>query len=315
MQFYVGLTDSDWFNFLRERKPDDINFWKPSGKGFSAIEPGAPFLFKLKSPINKIGGVGFFSTYKPLPIGIAWDAFRERNGCSTFEEFKRKIGDYKKSNRMAEDPLSLVGCLILTDPVFFSDDEQFEQPSDWSGPIVTGKRYSDDTDIGRYIWEQVRVRLQARQFYSREDAITEQSAFSIEDERYRDTMLKIRLGQGAFRILVTTAYTNACAITGDHTLPVLEAAHIKPFALSGPHIVSNGILLRSDLHKLFDAGYMTITPEYRVEVSPSIREEFNNGKEYYAMHGQNLAVIPSRSSEKPNTELLRWHNEQVYKAG
>ena len=73
--------------------------------------------------------------------------------------------------------------------------------------------------------------------------------------------------------------------------------------------------MRSDLHKLFDAGYMTITPDYRIEVSPSIREEFNNGKEYYAMHGRNLAVVPLQFSEKPNTELLRWHNENVYKAG
>ena len=90
MQFYVGLTDTDWFNFLRDRKPDDVNFWKPSGSGFSAIEPGAPFLFKLKAPVNRIGGVGFFSTYKPLPIGIAWDAFQERNGCGSYHEFRRK---------------------------------------------------------------------------------------------------------------------------------------------------------------------------------------------------------------------------------
>jgi putative restriction endonuclease len=128
-------------------------------------------------------------------------------------------------------------------------------------------------------------------------------------------MLKVSLGQGAFRILVTSAYSSACAITGDHTLPVLEAAHIKPFYLSGPHIISNGILLRSDLHKLFDTGYMTITPDYRVAVSPSIREKFKNGKEYYAMHGGSLSVVPSKSSEKPNTELLRWHNENVFKAG
>jgi len=215
---------------------------------------------------------------------------------------------------MAEDALSLVGCVILTDPVFFSDDEQFEQPADWRGPIVTGKRYSDDNGIGQEIWEKVRVRLQARQFYAREDSSVDQSVFAITDERYRETMLKVRLGQGAFRIMVTSAYANACAITGDHTLPVLEAAHIKPFSLSGPHAVANGILMRSDLHKLFDDGYMTITPDYRVEVSPSIREEFNNGKEYYAMHGRNL-LVPSRFSEKPNAEFLRWHNENIYKAG
>ena len=315
MQFYVGLTDTDWFNFLRDRKPDDVNFWKPSGSGFSAIEPGAPFLFKLKAPVNRIGGVGFFSTYKPLPIGIAWDAFQERNGCGSYHEFRRKIEDYRKKNKMLDDHLPLVGCLILTDPVFFTDAEQFAQPRDWSGPIVTGKRYSDDSPIGAEIWENVRQRLQTRNFYSRPDNFHDLSTFTLEDNRYRETMMKIRIGQGAFRILVTSAYANACSITGDHTLPVLEAAHIKPFSMSGPHTVSNGILLRSDLHKLFDSGYLTITPEYRVEISPAIREEFNNGKEYYGMHGKMLEVVPRRSIDKPDCEYLRWHNENIFMAG
>jgi putative restriction endonuclease len=114
--------------------------------------------------------------------------------------------------------------------------------------------------------------------------------------------------------MVTDAYKNACAITGDHTLPVLEAAHIKPFSLSGPHLVSNGMLLRSDLHKLFDSGYLTITPDYHVEVSPRIREEYHNGKEYYSMHGKKLAVTPLSNRDKPNIDLLRWHNENIFQA-
>ena len=115
--------------------------------------------------------------------------------------------------------------------------------------------------------------------------------------------------------MVTSAYQNACAITGDHTLPVLEAAHIKPFSLSGPHIVPNGMLLRSDLHKLFDSGYLTITPEYRVEVSPRIRQEYHNGKEYYSMHGKALEILPYTADERPSRELLRWHNENIFQAG
>ena len=196
-----------------------------------------------------------------------------------------------------------------------TDAEQFAQPRDWSGPIVTGKRYSDDSPIGAEIWENVRQRLQTRNFYSRPDNFHDLSTFTLEDNRYRETMMKIRIGQGAFRILVTSAYANACSITGDHTLPVLEAAHIKPFSMSGPHTVSNGILLRSDLHKLFDSGYLTITPEYRVEISPAIREEFNNGKEYYGMHGKMLEVVPRRSIDKPDCEYLRWHNENIFMAG
>lgn len=100
-------------------------------------------------------------------------------------------------------------------------------------------------------------------------------------------------------------------MSGSHVLHVLDAAHIKPYAKGGDHAVTNGILLRQDLHTLLDLGYVTITPEYQVEVSQRIKEEFNNGKEYYAMHGTELA-LPERGSFQPDPELLRWHNETVF---
>jgi putative restriction endonuclease len=110
-------------------------------------------------------------------------------------------------------------------------------------------------------------------------------------------------------VLVTEAYQRCCAITGERTLPVLEAAHIKPYAEQGPHRLANGLLLRSDLHTLFDAGYITVTDELHVEVSRRIREEFENGREYYKHHGGPLTVIPGSESDRPSREFLRWHNE------
>jgi putative restriction endonuclease len=130
-----------------------------------------------------------------------------------------------------------------------------------------------------------------------------------ETPRYGNSILqKVRLGQGAFRVLVTDAYIRRCSITGEKTLPVLEAAHIKPYALSGPHFISNGLLLRSDMHKLFDTGYITITKDYRVEVSKRIKEEFENGKEYYQYHGSNLSYLPTRELDRPNELFIDWHN-------
>jgi putative restriction endonuclease len=134
-----------------------------------------------------------------------------------------------------------------------------------------------------------------------------------EDSSVRpEYLVKGRLGQGAFRILVTDAYKRRCAITGERTLPVLEAAHIKPYARSGPNLVKNGLLLRSDLHKLFDIGYITVTPDFRVEVSPRIKEEYDNGKEYYAQHGQRLLVLPELTGDEPSKEFLEWHNQNRY---
>ena len=124
---------------------------------------------------------------------------------------------------------------------------------------------------------------------------------------------KVRLGQGAFRVLVTDAYTRRCSISGEKTLPVLEAAHIKPYALAGPHTISNGLLLRSDVHKLFDTGYLTITNNFKVEVSKRIKEEFENGKEYYQFHGKELLYLPIKEKERPRGEFIQWHNENIYK--
>jgi putative restriction endonuclease len=126
-------------------------------------------------------------------------------------------------------------------------------------------------------------------------------------------LIQPRLGQGVFRLAVTDAYGRACAVTNEHSLPALEAAHIKPYAEGGEHEVRNGLLLRSDLHRLFDRGYVTVTPERRLEVSPLLKEHFSNGKSYYPMHGGKV-LVPKKPERRPDVELLRWHNEHVFRA-
>jgi putative restriction endonuclease len=112
-------------------------------------------------------------------------------------------------------------------------------------------------------------------------------------------------------VVVTDAYSRRCAITRERTLPALEAAHIRPFAEGGSHEPHNGLLLRRDIHALFDAGYVTVTATHVFEVSRRIKEEFENGRHYYALHGQSLDV-PSMPNAQPDADALQWHNERVY---
>lgn len=121
-----------------------------------------------------------------------------------------------------------------------------------------------------------------------------------------------RLGQGSFRVVVTDLYERRCAVTGERTLPVLQAAHIRPYGADGPHEPRNGLLLRSDLHTLFDRGYVTVTPQLRFEVSRRIREEFENGRDYYALDGQAIRP-PVRSDLAPAREYLDWHASNVFR--
>jgi putative restriction endonuclease len=166
------------------------------------------------------------------------------------------------------------------------------------------------TSEGAALWREV------QQSVAYHAGVAESSVEPEETDANRfgsEYLTRSRLGQGAFRVLVIDAYQRRCAVTGEKTLPVLEAAHIRPYANQGPHQVSNGILLRSDLHKLFDVGYVTVTPELTLEVSPRLREEWHNGREYYAHHGQPLSFMPTEASNRPRAEYLRWHNEEVYK--
>jgi putative restriction endonuclease len=264
-------------------------------------DDGAPFLFKLHAPKNFVVGGGFYVRYSALPARLAWDAFGEKNGVSSYGELRSRVAQYR-SSAVVGDPE--IGCHVLNRPFLWNEEDWVPVPGDWSRNIVQGRSYASDTDEGLFLWNAVMDRL------SGERAGTSQAQ---DGPRYgADYLTQARLGQGAFRVLVTDAYQRRCAVTSERTLPVLEAAHIKPYAENGAHLVSNGLLLRSDLHTLFDRGYLTVTPDMRVEVSRRIKEEFSNGREYYKFHGQPLLVLPTLSHELPAADLLRWHNETKF---
>ena len=301
MKFWVGVTDKNWFEYLTSINPDEVNFWKPGGQGFGAIEVGSPFLFKLHSPINKIVGGGFFIRSEQLPLSLAWDAFENKNGSSNISNLRNSINSYRKSQE--SDPT--IGCIILNQPFFFSEDKWIDVPSSFAKNIVTGKTYDTSEAEGERLWNEVLLRFND---VNRESIVAEPLA-----AYGNEYLIKSRLGQGAFRILVTDAYNRNCAISGEKALPVLQAAHIKPFNEQGPNSINNGLLLRSDLHILFDRGYLTVTPEYKIEVSRKIKEEFNNGKHYYTFHGKELYALPKLITDRPSLDFIRWHNEDVFK--
>jgi len=121
-----------------------------------------------------------------------------------------------------------------------------------------------------------------------------------------------RLGQATFRIAVLDAYGRACAVTGEHSLPAIEAAHIRSYAHDGPNEIRNGLLLRADLHRLFDTGYVTVTPDLLLEVSSRLREDYKNGRSYYPLQGVRLGVPPTEAHQ-PEKQFLEWHNRHVFR--
>jgi putative restriction endonuclease len=301
MKYWLGVTDNSWFKFLASARPDEVNFWQPRGGAtYSELTPGSLFLFKLKRPYNHVAGGAYFVKSTALPMSMAWDAFGVKNGAATRSSFESMI------RKLVADPSQVdpvIGCTVLSEPFFWPESQWIADPAGWSGSIVRGRYFDSHSADGAVLWHMVEERLRHSRVMEGETA------------RYGgEVITRPRLGQGGFRVVVTDAYRRRCAITGESTLPVLEAAHILPYAENGPHEASNGLLLRSDFHKLFDLGLVTVTPTYRIEVSPRIREEWFNGKAYYSLHGKELRSVPEQALDRPNAALLRWHNENRFRA-
>lgn len=306
---FIGLTDPDWHSFLRSLpRVDEVNFWQPhGGRVFRAIQRGDPFFFKLRAPHKAIGGFGFFERYDSLPAWLAWDCFAEMNGAPDFESMIDRIRRLRRDDGPAVRGGDFkIGCIMLSAPVFFGEDEWILPPADWARTgIQQGKTYDLQLGEGRRIFQQCLERASTTQRYWNVESTPEELV--EEGERYGAPILvRPRLGQGLFSLAVRDAYQGACAVTHEHSVPVLEAAHIKPYSRGGEHRVSNGILLRRDLHRLYDLGYVTITPDYVFRVGDSLRDEFRNGRSYYDLDRSTIQ-LPRDAGQRPSRDMLEWH--------
>jgi putative restriction endonuclease len=305
---WVAVTDKDWYRFL-SRRPDleEINFWQPGGnREFRTLSPDEPFLFKLHFPDNTIVGGGFFTHSSRLPATVAWDAFGDRNGAASYEEMCRRIERYR---RAPLDPRGqyTIGCIILQEPFFFTEADWLPAPADFQRQTVQGKTYDLREPAGRELWQQVLLRMRA----VHGPAVSAPPRPEIPLD-WRERPVRQRLGQGAFRVLITDVYDRRCAVTGEKALPVRQAAHIRSVTKEGPHRVDNGLLLRADIHALFDQGYVTVTPNHQFLVSRRLKMDFDNGEPYYPLSGQ-LIWLPSRDADQPGREFLEWHADTVYR--
>jgi putative restriction endonuclease len=316
VKFYVANTDSRWFRFLESAARDtDVNFWRPRGGGFKAVESGDLFFLRLKAPVSAIAGFGTFVTHTQLPIHLAWDAFGAGNGADSREELIELIRPYRSAGDDAIPVAWVIGCSILANVHYFAADELL--PLAWPPGLVAGRTYDSSEAEGIRIWSHMRDYLAAH--YPQADTIPNLAAkpeFSLvgEDQgRYGVRRIRERIGQGAFRVLVLDAYGRRCAVTSERTVPVVEAAHIQPYLGSLSNHVQNGIAMRSDLHTLFDLGYLAVDDAFRIVVSGRIKAEFENGRDYYKLHGVALSLPRSRDL-RPSQEALEWHRTNVFAA-
>jgi len=126
----------------------------------------------------------------------------------------------------------------------------------------------------------------------------------LKDDRDRQLREVVqRRGQPEFRDKLIAAYGGRCAVTGCDAVAALEAAHIIPYSGEQSHHVTNGLLLRADIHTLFDLDLIGIEPNtLTIAVAPTIKSTA-----YAEINRQKIAA-PASNADSPNQEALvgRW---------
>jgi putative restriction endonuclease len=304
---YVGVTDNSWYRFLADRPGvTEVNFWQPSGaRKFRVLAPGEPFFFKTHYPHNKLVGGGFFSDSARLRVSEAWEFSARPTGSPASRRCGRGSADTGAPIAVGEDPV--IGCLFVRDVRFFPNDAIADPPPQFARNIVQGKSYDmADPAVAGYFADILQLTLGAvveldfHQPWHRSGPV-------FGDPR----LAPYRLGQQSFKAVVLDSYHRRCAISGTHIPPVLQAAHIRPVTRGGEHRLDNGLLLRSDVHTLFDRGYLGVDPRHRLLVSPRLRADFSNGDQFYAKAGQ-VIDLPEHRADRPSREFLEWHLDEIF---
>jgi len=132
---------------------------------------------------------------------------------------------------------------------------------------------------------------------------------SLEDAREKQLAVMVRRqGQGSFRKALLSAYSERCVMTRTRTSWVLEAAHIVPYLGKKTNVLPNGLLLRADVHTLFDLGLISIEPnERRITISKVLQQS-----PYRGLHGRPV-LQPNRASAQPSADALAYHYSRFRK--
>jgi len=289
----VAITDSGWLEFLREQPfgSGRINFWTPTPWNIRQMNAGDEFWFHLKAPDRKLGGFGHFVEYRNCSVQEAWDRYGPRNGVESLEHFRARRGHYASTSLRYGDEASAseaeIGCVILERSVFFDASRYIDPPllGLAVSPEVVKFKYFDIPPV-EYVGTQ------------REAELLAFSSVSEDGADFESSRRRLRVGQSEFRQRVLTAYGHACALTGETAPEILEAAHIEPYVNVASNHVQNGIALRVDLHRLFDAGLLGITSSGEVQISRSLVSE-----EYRSLHGTHMRM-PQRPRDQPSKQAL-----------
>ncbi len=295
-RFAIAPTDHNWFLYLRDNPSIDlVNFWTPTPWNIKGLKNGERLYFMLKAPIRMIGGYGEFSHYENLSLNEAWQRFGKGNGVSSLQELQQRATKYTQLRSIyKQSDNSMIGCIVMKNLIFFEDDEFISDKElgvDFPSQIVKIKYFDEAVSYIRH-------------------TVTHLEEYKLVGESTlprKTTAQKQRVGQSIFRRTIFNAYDGKCAITGETCTDLLEAAHIEPYKSEKSNHIQNGILMRVDFHKLFDAGLMTINSNYEILFSSLFLSS------PYLIYQNKKIYLPINKNEHPSSSALEFHYENVFR--
>ena len=132
----------------------------------------------------------------------------------------------------------------------------------------------------------------------------------------REQLVKIRVNQNFFRSSILASYNNTCCITGLQQPELLIASHIRPWSIDEKNRLNpqNGIAINALHDKAFENGFLTITPDFKIKISPLILKQKKSKvvDEYFIQYNDQGINLPSRFL--PDIEFLKYHNNERFKS-
>ena len=254
---FIAHTHREWFDYLSRLattgatgqppvRLDEVNFWSPKApKKLKDFSLGEPVFFRLGVPVRAIVGYGFFATFHAADVHLAWDLFGPKNGAPSMSELARILGRHTLADLTAP-----VGCTVLRDAVFWPESRwiSWDSSRGYADSGVQRGRSDDDPTNVKLLLDAVAIDGAT----APQELVQPFAPIGVDQRHWREAILMDREGQGTFRLRLLQAYGGRCAITQEHTEPVLDAAHIQPYLGTMSNHVQNGLVLTKEFHALFD---------------------------------------------------------------
>jgi len=294
----LGSTSPEWLDFHQQYNLQIANFWQPTPRNPRNIRFGDRWYFCRRNA-GQIDGYGTFIAWRSMRIIDAWNMYAQGNGVENLANFIDAVNQASANNDHTEE--SIIGCIELQDLAYFQDPVIIQHAN--IRPLNSSFRYILETDPIEDFFIAENRDWEAPDIPFNPCDLNEARPFEMRN-------IRIRRNQANFRNALLAVYGANCAISGPQPKEVLDAAHIQPYVNASSNHRENGLLLRADLHRLFDRGVMTIDEELIVRFCDAFIDQ---NCSYKPFNGNRLVFSDDDDiATRPSQAALEYHRTQRF---